>query len=204
MPGPVDLFVKAESFVRGNGFGWEIDWCDRRMSFGEMDEQRFLHEYAWVVFNSGMRNRVIMGKWEGLRKAFHYFMAFQIVSDKINVREKALAIFGNKKKVGAIITTAQRVVDEGFEKSIRAKIEENQLDYLSTFPFIGKVTKYHLARNLGFDYVKPDRHLVRLAKKYNTTPSEMCRVICEKTGRRLGTIDVVLWRFCEQGGQTKL
>jgi len=201
---PLELFTKAEQFVRANGFGWEVDWCDTRLSLDEMDEQRFLYEYAWVVFNSGMRNRVIMNKWEDLRKAFHYFIAFQIVSDKNEVRKRALSVFGNKKKVDAVISTAQRIIDEGFEKSIRAKIEENPLDYLDEFPFIGNITKYHLARNLGFDYVKPDRHLVRLASKFDMTPFQLCELIHQKTGRRLGTIDVILWRFCEQDGQQSL
>ena len=200
----LDLFSKAEQFVRGNGFGWEIDWCDRRLSLDEMDEQRFLLEYAWVVFNSGMRNRVIREKWGNLTEAFHHFIPLQIVSHKTDVRTQALMVFGNQRKVDAVIITAQRIVDEGFENSIRSKIEKNTLEYLDSFPFIGDVTKYHLARNLGFDYVKPDRHLVRLASKYGMTPFQLCDLIHQKTGRRLGTIDVILWRFCEQQGQESL
>ena len=200
----VDLFKEAEKLVRENGFGWEIDWCDRRMPFDDVDEQRFLHEYAWVVFNSGMSNRVIRAKWDELRKAFHYFIPFQIVSNKDEVRKETLQIFGNQRKVDAVIHVALKIVKEGFEKSMRAKIEHKSLEYLDSLPMIGKVTKYHLARNLGFDYVKPDRHLIKLASKYGMTPFELCYLIHQKTDRRIGTIDVILWRFCEQQGQTKL
>lgn len=200
----IALFEDAENFVRANGFGWEIDLCDRRTPFDEIDEQRFLQEYAWVVFNSGMSNRVIRAKWDELRKAFHYFIPFQIVSSKDMVRKEALQIFSNQRKVDAVLHVASKIVKEGFERSMRAKIGHKSLEYLDSLPMIGKVTKYHLARNLGFDYVKPDRHLIRLASKYGVTPFELCYAIHRKTGRRLGTIDVILWRFCEQRGQTRL
>jgi len=204
MKNPIELFKEAEELVRKNGFGWEIDWCDNRIAFENCDERRFLLEYGWVVFNSGMRNKVISDKWKDLTKAFHYFVPFQILVYEDKVRKEALAIFGNKRKVDAIISTAKKIVNEGFEKSMRAKIEHLTLEYLDSLPMIGEVTKYHLARNLGFDYVKPDRHLVRLATKYGMTPFQLCYLIHKKTGRRLGTIDVILWRFCEQSKQTKL
>ena len=31
---------------------------------------------------------------------------------------------------------------------------------------MGPVMRYHLARNIGLDAVKPDRHLVRLTKHF--------------------------------------
>jgi len=204
MKSPIELFAEAEQLVRRNGFGWEIDWCDRRPPFDVVDEQRFLHEYAWVVFNSGMKNKVIRAKWNDLRKAFHHFIPLQVVSSKEKVRTDALHVFNNEKKVDSVIKVAQKIVREGFEKTIREKVEKNPLEYLVSLPYIGKVTKYHLARNLGFDFIKPDRHLVRLAKKFGMTPFELCDLIHQKTGRRLGSIDVILWRYCEQKGQTRL
>ena len=204
MKNTLELFNEAEKLVRRNGFGEEIDWCDNRPSFDDVDERRFLTEYAWVVFNSGMSNRVIQAKWVLLTEAFHMFIPFMVSRFSKKVREKALSIFGNKRKVDAVITMAKKIVDEGFEKSMRRKIEHLTLDYLDSLPMIGEVTKYHLARNLGFDYVKPDRHLVKLASQYKLTPFELCYRIHRETGRRIGTIDVILWRYCEQRGQTKL
>ena len=204
MKDPISLFKEAEQFCRDNGFGEEINWCDNRVPFDEMDERRFLTEYAWVVFNSGMSNKVIQSKWMALTSAFHLFVPFMVNMYAKEVREKALSIFGNHRKVDAVITVAQKIVKEGFEKSMRAKIAHLTLDYLDSLPMIGEVTKYHLARNLGFDYVKPDRHMVRLAAKYGMTPFKLCYLIHEKTGRRIGTIDVILWRFMEQKGQARL
>jgi len=204
MKNPILLFKEAERFCLENGFAKEIEWCDNRPTFDKMDQRNFLCEYAWVVYNSGMKNSVIEGKWVLLTDAFKLFVPHIVVAFSKEVREKVLSIFGHKQKVDAVITVAKLIVKKGFEERIRSLIAENTLAYLDSLPFIGPITKYHLARNLGFDYVKPDRHLVRLAKKYNMTPFEFCDIIHQKTGRRLGTIDVILWRFCEQSGQKTL
>jgi len=72
-----------------------------------------------------------------------------------------------------------------------------QLEYLKSLPWIGDITKYHLARNLGLDVAKPDRHLMRLAKifKYDDV-QKMCQDVAERSKDRIGTVDVVLWRYC--------
>ena len=51
-----------------------------------------------------------------------------------------------------------------------------------------------LAKNLGVDCVKPDRHLVRIAKMYNTNPFDMCQKLSDLTGDSLNTVDTVIWR----------
>ncbi|MDH5634945.1 MAG: hypothetical protein OEY30_03860 [Candidatus Bathyarchaeota archaeon] len=200
----LELFRKAEHFLRVNGFAQEISWCDNRIPFDDVDAQRFLHEYAWVVFNSGMRNRVIQQKWADICTVFIGFDPQKIVQDESDVRDAALMVFGHHGKVEAVIQMAKKLWFGSYMIDIFEKVKEDPLGFLETLPFIGKVTKFHLARNLGFDYVKPDRHLVRLASKYDMTPSELCNVIHEKTDRRVGTIDLILWRFCEQKGQRKL
>lgn len=203
MKTPTELFHEAEQFLCQNGFGPEIIWCENRPSFDKMDQRSFLCEYAFVVYNSGMKYSVIHGKWVLLTDAFHLFVPHRIVMFSEEIRENVLSIFGNRRKVDAVITVAKKIVKERFE-NIRKQILENPLDYLDSLPQIGPATKYHLARNIGFDYVKPDRHLVRLAAKYDMTPFEFCDVIHKETGRRLGVIDVILWRFMEQQGQQKL
>ena len=70
---------------------------------------------------------------------------------------------------------------------------------METLPWIGPITKYHLARNLGIDVAKPDRHLVRLAKRFgyneSTGVQQMCEELAERTRDRIGVVDVVLWRY---------
>ncbi|HUW65883.1 MAG TPA: hypothetical protein VMW83_14560, partial [Spirochaetia bacterium] len=55
---------------------------------------------------------------------------------------------------------------------------------------------YHLARNVGLDVVKPDRHMVRLAQYLQySSPDELVSEIASETGERKGLIDFVLWRW---------
>ena len=70
---------------------------------------------------------------------------------------------------------------------------------LNTFkelPYIGPVTSYHLAKNLGLHVVKPDRHLMRIAHiTGHTSPFEMCSKVANTVGDSLAVIDLVFWRY---------
>jgi hypothetical protein len=74
-------------------------------------------------------------------------------------------------------------------------------DLLKKLPYIGRITCFHLARNIGLlENVKPDLHLVRLAKHWGYKD---CLVMCqdvqknhEETNRErlpLGIIDLAIW-----------
>lgn len=80
-------------------------------------------------------------------------------------------------------------------------IDELRTAYLQTLPWIGKITKYHLARNLGMDVAKPDVHLVRLKERFRFEDVlTMCTYISQRTDDRIGTVDVVLWRYSNLNG----
>jgi hypothetical protein len=67
------------------------------------------------------------------------------------------------------------------------------VNYLQELPYIGGITCYHLARNIGFDVAKPDRILVRLAKKYDfNSAHDICETLSKATGEHVGTVDVIL------------
>lgn len=73
------------------------------------------------------------------------------------------------------------------------------LRWCESLPWIGKITKYHLAKNLGADVAKPDRWLVRLAEAEGDTVDGLCQRLARETGDRVATVDVVLWRACAVG-----
>ena len=90
---------------------------------------------------------------------------------------------------------AERVAEDGFD-AIKTRLAGGDISYLQTFPFMGPATSYHLAKNLGMDVVKPDRHLLRItcAVGYES-PDAMCRDIGTTVGERLSVVDLVLWRY---------
>jgi hypothetical protein len=74
---------------------------------------------------------------------------------------------------------------------------------LRKLPFIGPVTSYHLAKNLGIDVVKRDRHLVRLAVHLGfSSAEEMCGAFGDQVGEPISVVDIVLWRYCVLTGET--
>ena len=126
-------------------------------------------------------------------------------------------IYGNKLKVKAIKNiwdNREFYKNKFYElKNINDKVE-----FLGTIPYIGNITKYHLARNLGLNFVKYDIWIQRLgvalygtedfvSKVNNTKLIPEIKYFCdimfkkleEEIGEKVGFIDVVLWRSCQKG-----
>jgi hypothetical protein len=97
-----------------------------------------------------------------------------------------------------LVEAAHRIESEGFE-AFRVRIEGDTMSELEKFPYIGTVTKFHLAKNLGLDVAKPDRHLVRVANRFGYEDvQKMCRDIFDICGDKIAVADLVLWRFEER------
>lgn len=146
------------------------------------DADDFALEAIFVICNSGMKNTVARGIYTRVVQA-------------IRAGKPARSTFGHPGKAAAI----------DYIWGMRAELfaawnnSTNQLEFMATLPWIGEITKYHLAKNFGMDVVKPDVHLVRLSDAHHTTPTELCRDLAQKTGYRIATIDTVLWRACANG-----
>ena len=87
------------------------------------------------------------------------------------------------------------VANTGFE-ALKIRIANNPLEVLQEYPYIGPVTSYHLAKNLGFSLAKPDRHLNRIAQTigYSDVQS-LCNDISSESGDSIPVVDIVLWRY---------
>ena len=77
---------------------------------------------------------------------------------------------------------------------------------LRTFPFIGPVTQFHLARNIGLNFAKPDVHMKKAAAICGYPETEdgvfqFVREISKATGERKGVIDFVIWKYMESHPQ---
>lgn len=159
------------------GYGGEIDW---QRNLQECDNYvTFIDEAIWVILNSGMKEQIA-------RQISNRIKAALIEGRDIS------EVFGHKGKVAAI----KLLLHKGHELFAEYCKSENKIEYLKTIPFIGNITCYHLAKNLGHDCVKPDRHLVRVANKYNLTPDELCETISKETGEKKCVIDIIIWRAC--------
>jgi len=191
----VDAYGAARQHVIAAGYLAEIAWQQSR-DIEAVTETEFLTQFAWVVLAAGFRDAVVRQKFPGILSAFKDFSSARaIMHQELECRKAALAAFGNRRKIDSILVAAQRVAKDGFDV-IKARLTNGDVPYLQTFPFMGPATSYHLAKNLGMDVVKPDRHLLRIthATGYDS-PERMCRDIGTFVGERLSVVDLVLWRY---------
>ncbi len=141
-------------------------------------------EYAWVVINSGMKNTVARGIMDRVRPLL---VAGQPIA----------TAFGHRGKVAAIESFWRlRLIHYQAFFIANATGPSSVLTWCESLPWIGKITKYHLAKNLGVDVAKPDRWLERLADAEGTSVAALCERLAYETGDRVATVDVVLWRAC--------
>lgn len=179
-----EQYIDLKQFVIDQGYVKDIDWSED-VKLSQITVAAFASEAAWVIINSGMKNQIAEGIWHRVRAAL----------------DKNLPIypnsFGHKLKSDSI----QYIWDhkKRLFEVYKDLPDEERLDWLECLPFIGKITKYHLAKNLGMDVCKPDRHLVRIAEKFKTTPERLCQNLSDATGDRIGTVDYVIWRAANLG-----
>ena len=171
-----EYYKQAQDRVIKAGYQEEIDNIRNIPKFEKCTSDQFFGEYVWCVLSAGMREQTVQKIW-----------------DKYFERRDPLVIahLGKRK---AVVAGSKNYVQ--WFKELRSS--KDPIEYLQTLPYIGKTTKYHLARNIGIDCVKPDRHMVRLGNYFGfENPLEMCLKIQKHiSDEKLGTIDYVLWRYC--------
>ncbi len=110
--------------------------------------------------------------------------------------ETALSHFRHEGKIRAIATAATMLAtSDPFEKLIE-RVLGDPIRVLQSFPYIGPITVFHIAKNIGIKVAKPDRHLFRLAHSSGfQSVEEFCGTIAHFLGEDIRRVDSVLWRF---------
>lgn len=194
---PVEHFEAARDHVVRAGYAAEIEWT-RNVRFADCTETQFLAETAFVILNSGMRAKVIDGIWPHLKACFWRFSSHtEILFTRDACLEQARKFFKHEGKLQGILRACELVEARGGWPGYKEHLLADPLPRLREIPFVGPITVYHLARNLGFDYAKPDRHLQRLAESFGEKDVQrFCATIGDATGERVGVVDAILWRDC--------
>lgn len=164
------------------GYGEDYTWA-QNVRAPETAED-LAREYTWVVLNSGMKAQVARGIMDRVWP--------QLLAGK-----PLAPVFKHVGKANAIAHVYRNRHD--YLASFRMEAPSDPVAWCESLPWIGKITKYHLAKNLGVDCAKPDRWLARLADAEATTVDELCARLARETGDRIATVDVVLWRACAAG-----
>ncbi|MCD4795367.1 MAG: hypothetical protein K8R54_19195 [Bacteroidales bacterium] len=189
-------YLDIKRHVINKGFSWEVDWQENQC-IKSLNESEFFREAAWVILSSGMSVRSVTSVFNEISNAFlNWEDSEKIVNLGDNCINQALKHFNHKGKINAILSIIQHVNNIGFEV-FKFELIDSGVEYIQQFSFFGPATSFHLAKNIGMNVVKPDRHLIRLAEALNfPTPYELCKVIANLIDEKLSVVDVVLWRYC--------
>ena len=173
-------FRRLEAALRRRGYGPTIEWSQTITA--PIDAEAFASEAIYAVINAGMRVTVAETIY---RRCMTALEAAGTVSGAFGHRGKA-------KAIDTLWRDRARLFGEYLDA-------DDQLTFLAALPWIGPVTVNHLAKDLGHDLAKADRHLVRLANRDRTTTAKLCSRLAVASGYRIATVDTILWRACADG-----
>jgi thermostable 8-oxoguanine DNA glycosylase len=163
--------------------------------FHEMWSKEFFTEYVWCVYVSGFRAKTVSKIFTELMLV--YSSPNSPPEDHEYVKTRAMSLFANERKVDAVLKCKKMIGNEigtvGWETFREDRLSTPEL--LQELPFIGPITCYHLARNIGLlQYVKPDVHLSRMAQRWGyESPQKMCDYLGQSYGLKPGIVDLILW-----------
>lgn len=204
------VFFSLEKYIMDSGEGADKDSFDviksRLQNPPVFCAREFAFEVFYVILASGFRQKVAKQK---------FLQIVKFIDDGGEVvPENLIKIFGNKNKINAIckVWKYRDLYRDGF---YRITDVDEKLNYLEKLPYIGAITKNHIARNLGINKVKYDVWIQRLgvalygdegdvvgsplSLKTKAVCDKMFEFVSSQTGLCIGYIDVVLWKSCQIG-----
>lgn len=170
----------------------------RTLTPDDVTPDHFFSEYVWVVFASGFNTQILTDKFPALIGCYKDII-FHSIDKQFEERwERVKDIIANRAKHNAVrclVGKIEAYMDAyGVAYWDEFKRVHFTVDALQKLPFIGEVNSNHLARNIGLDCVKPDRHLVRLASHFGfDSPDAMCSLLSGLHEERVGVVDFVLF-----------
>jgi len=197
----LEVFHEAETFVKTN-YPRELAEVHRFLDINpeHIGKTDFFIQYTHVVYCSGFKYSVVVKNWDKIADAWCQFDPYEVAENIETCKEKASQIINHQGKIKAIADTAQWLSKISGTYLTRFILDaQKKIDLFKRLGYIGDVTKYHLGICMGFDVIKPDVHLQRIADHFNLDPFEMCDVLSQQTGHPKRVVDAILWRASEQG-----
>jgi hypothetical protein len=163
----------------------------------EMSESEFLRELAWVILSAGMAELVVRSKFADISSSFLEWRSARSISERAEeCVANALCYFRHEGKIRAIASAAGTLSAAPSFEDLKGKILRDPIRELQSFAYIGPITAFHIAKNMGVAVAKPDRHLARLAQSSGfESVEDFCGSIARFLGEDIRRVDSVLWRF---------
>ena len=202
LEGALRVFSAANSYVARSGQWVEVEW-QRHVALEEFTETDLLREAAWVILCSGFRERIVRRVFDHISLCFcDWESASAILDADPTCRMAAMASFRNSAKLSAIVSAAFHIHSLGFA-AFKQAVLADPLAELQRLQHIGPVTVWHLAKNLGLDVAKPDRHLVRISLAFGFDDADhFCTEIARVSGEQRKAVDLIVWRYLAENPYT--
>lgn len=197
----IDTFREAELFVQKqypNELATVYSFLKSNPEW--IGKQDFLRQYVHVVYCSGFKYSVVVQNWANIEHAWMGFDPYEIRDNLEWCKAQASKIINHKGKIKAIAETSVWLTKiTGTYLTQFILDAQKKIDLFKRLGYIGDITKYHLGICMGFDVIKPDVHVQRIADHYDMDPFKMCEQLSEQTGLPKRVVDAILWRAAEQG-----
>jgi hypothetical protein len=191
------FYDKARREIDRCGYATEVLWQASRCP-ENVSESFFLREAAWVIYCSGFRESTVRKYFNAISLCFcDWESAVEITVNSELCIMSAASVFNNVLKHRAVAEIASIIAGCQFS-NFKVQLLRNPLVVLQALPYIGKVTSVHLAKNIGFDFAKPDRHLLRIGSVFGySCVQKMCDDVSRHSGDSVKVVDIVFWRYME-------
>jgi len=195
----IDYFNRSMVFAQTN-----YEYNLRSVSeanFGKLSPTKFLEEYAWCLYCSGMKVQTVSSFFPKilveLRKLYSSIRDPNYPIQKEEFSNNILAICKNQKKMQALLDTVV-IVQNGIRIFGWDRYKSNFIETpakITALPYMGRVNSKHLSRNIGLiKGVCGGVHMNRLCSRWGfESPTELCKDIQKYVPIRLEVIELILW-----------
>ena len=193
--GALRIYAEASEYATKAGCLDEVEW-QRNVIFEEFSETDFLRETAWVILCSGFREKIVRRVFDHISLCFCDWESSSAILDADPYcRVTAMGSFRSPRKLRSIVDAARYVNERRFD-NFKLDVLADPYTELQKIPYIGVITVWHLAKNLGLDVAKPDRHLARISSGLGfEDAAHFCREISRLCGEQQKVVDLIVWRY---------
>jgi hypothetical protein len=184
-------------------------WSGITRAHDNLNERFFMREYVWVVHVSGFSAKVVSKLHPRLLIAHQIedergrYLPIKRILEGDDLKP-VFAVCKNRNKAKAIQKVRGLLLELGWDNFCKKYVQMTDFGHgilvgpdsesLRQLPFMGPALSCHLSRNLGnTDAVKPDLHLIRLAKVYGFDSAFLLCTSLARGSLYRGYVDLVLW-----------
>jgi hypothetical protein len=150
-----------------------------------------------VILSAGIAEAVVRSKFADISSSFLEWQSARCISERAEeCITNALRHFRHERKIRAIAGAAATLSLAPSFAAFKDQLLRDPIRELQSFAYIGPITVFHIAKNIGIAVAKPDRHLQRLARSSGfESVEDFCGSIARFLGEDIRRVDSVLWRF---------